>query len=112
MGRKLTLEVIAKQPMADWIWKSHADGSEHDGIRIVGISEGHTSQRDAEEDTMEALKASQLIKKLQDIVSREGDLDIIVRGECPTWSPDVDDIYVDLDHTDDSPFISINIVGC
>lgn len=45
MGRKLTLEVEIDQPMADWIWESHAEGLAHDGVRIVSISEGHASHQ-------------------------------------------------------------------
>jgi hypothetical protein len=41
--RKLTIEILAEQPLADWIWESHMQGTSHDGVTIVGISEGHAS---------------------------------------------------------------------
>lgn len=50
------------------------------------------------------MKATELIEKLREL---DGELDIIVRGLDVIG--DIGDIYVDHDHTDDSPFISIDL---
>ena len=41
--RKLTIEILADQPRANWIWESHSELSFMHGIKVVGISEGHAS---------------------------------------------------------------------
>ena len=50
------------------------------------------------------MKAIELIEKLRDL---DGELNVIVRGMDVI--ADIDDIYIDHDHTDDSPFISIDL---
>lgn len=41
--RKLTIEILAERPEADWLWGSHMLRTAHNGVTVVGISEGHAS---------------------------------------------------------------------
>lgn len=48
--RKLTLEVIAEQPLANWVWDFHLDNEAFNGLKIISISEGHPIQPSIEAD--------------------------------------------------------------